>query len=374
MEALQKKFYLKSFIIILLSLMFVGLGMIYSSSYMFSKEEFGNPSYIFIKQVIFLILSVLTIGILSKSKFEFWFKNIFYLHLFFTFLVFLTFIPSIGVTIKGASRWLNLGFTTLQPGEFVKYTTLISAISYFHQFEGFTDRLRLKYGAILFFPLVLLMLQPDYGMFFLCFSNIIFACFLSSFPRKWFYGFLFTSVIAMSGLLVLAPYRVKRLMSYLDPWKDPMNSGFQVIQSFLGFAHGSFWGAGLGNSREKLFYLPEAYNDFIFSVIGEELGFIGVFVLVSLFLAFTYVGFKLVFSLKNSIKSTFGILVITTICFQALLNMGVVLGMLPTKGLNLPFISYGGSSLLANAILLGLFFSLFINTYVPRETSHMEFN
>ncbi len=366
MDALQLTRNLRIFLFTLISLALFGLGMIYSSSYMFAMEEFGSSNYIFIKQLIFVFFSVVCIGVLSKSKFEFWYKSIFPLHMFFTFLVFLTFIPQIGVTIKGASRWLNLGFTTIQPGEFVKYSALLTAVSFFHHFEIWSQKEKIKKATILFAPLLLLLLQPDYGMFFLCFCNILFACFLSNFPRKWFYGFLFSSVIAMSGLLVLAPYRVKRLMSYLDPWKDPMNSGFQIIQSFLGFAHGSFFGAGIGNSREKLFYLPEAYNDFIFSVIGEELGFVGVFILIALFMSFALSGFKMALSLKNKTKSSFAILVIGTICFQAILNMGVVLGLLPTKGLNLPFISYGGSSLLANALLLGLFFSLFTKKYDQR--------
>jgi len=360
MDALKKEQLLKIFLFSIVSLTLISLGMIYSASYMYAMEEFGSSNYIFLKQLVFVIISCIAILIISRSKFEFWYKNIFYIHVFFTFLVLMTFFPGVGVKIKGASRWINLGFINIQPGEFVKYSTLLTGISFFHHFPIWKKEEVIKKGIILFAPLILLMFQPDYGMFFLCFSNILFACFLSNFPRKWFYGFLVSSLVLMSGVLVLAPYRVKRLMSYLDPWSDPSNTGFQIIQSFLAFAHGSILGAGIGNSREKLFYLPEAHNDFIFSVIGEELGFLGVFLIVSLFVVFAFSGLKLAIAHKDNVKSSFSVLVVLTLCFQAILNMSVVLGLLPTKGLNLPMISYGGSSLLANALLLGVFFSLYI--------------
>ena len=164
-------------------------------------------------------------------------------------------------------------------------------------------------------------------------------------------------MIGAFGILVSAPYRVKRLLTFLDPWKDPRGSGFQVIQSFLAFANGSFFGQGLGNSNEKLFYLPEAYNDFIFSVVGEELGFIGVVATVLMFISFIFIGLKMAISLKSRVGSILVAAIIFSIGSQAFMNMGVVLGVLPTKGLNLPFISYGGSSMVANLAALGLIFA-----------------
>ena len=163
--------------------------------------------------------------------------------------------------------------------------------------------------------------------------------------------------IAACGILISAPYRVKRLLTFLDPWKDPRGAGFQVIQSFLAFANGSFFGQGLGNSNEKLFYLPEAYNDFIFSVVGEELGFVGVLATVIMFISFIFIGLKMAISLKSRVGSIMVSAIIFAIGFQAFMNMGVVLGVLPTKGLNLPFISYGGSSMVANLAALGLIFA-----------------
>ncbi len=336
----------------------IGLGMIYSSSYMFAKEEFGSSYHFFLKQFIFLIVGGGVCYTLSLSKFNFWYKHSLKINVFFGFLILLTFIPQVGLALKGSSRWIKLGFLGIQPGEFAKYSILLSSVYFFHQFPFWDKNQRIKNLVMLTFPMILLIFQPDFGMFVLCMVNILFVCFMSQFPRKWFYSILLSGVIGMIGILFAAPYRVKRLLSYLDPWNDPQNSGFQIIQSFLAFALGGVSGAGVGNSQEKLFYLPEAHNDFIFSVIGEEMGFIGILFLITLFVFFIYTGFRLALKLQNSTKSLFGITVIFSIGFQAVLNMGVVLGLLPTKGLNLPFISYGGSSLLANAILLGLFFSI----------------
>jgi cell division protein FtsW len=206
--------------------------------------------------------------------------------------------------------------------------------------------------------LALLIKQPDFGSFSICFFVIAFVCFMSSFPRKYFYYSLMAGGVGGIFILFSQAYRVKRLLTYLDPWKNPQGSGFQIIQSYMAFANGSAFGQGLGNSNEKLFYLPEAHNDFIFSVIGEELGFIGVFLIICLFIAFIYFGFKLILQVRDRVGIILGSSVIFVLGLQALLNMGVVLGLLPTKGLNLPFISYGGSSLICNFFGIGLLLSV----------------
>jgi cell division protein FtsW len=258
------------------------------------------------------------------------------------------------MVIKGSRRWLNLGFMNLQPGEFIKYSLMLASIRFFENFNSYTPKQRCLYFTGIVYPLTIFVVQPDFGTFFICSMVIGFIAYLSSFPRKYFYTTLVVGMIGAFGILISAPYRMKRVMTFLDPWKDPRGSGFQVIQSFLAFANGSFFGQGLGNSKEKLFYLPEAYNDFIFSVVGEELGFIGVVVTIFMFLSFIFIGFKLALSLKSRVGSIMISTIIFTIGFQAFLNMGVVLGVLPTKGLNLPFVSYGGSSMVANLAALGL--------------------
>jgi len=350
LEKLTNYFLINSFILILF-----GIIMVFSSSYMYATENMGNSYYFLKKQMIYIGFGLLLALIASKFKILFLYKHAYKLNTFMCFLLTLTLIPGISVVIKGSRRWLNLGFMNLQPGEFVKYTLIFASIKFFENFNNYTPKQRATYFAALIYPLAVFVVQPDFGTFFICSMVIGFIAYLSSFPRKYFYSILVVGFISAFAILVAAPYRLKRLMTFLDPWKDPKGSGFQVIQSFLAFANGSFFGQGLGNSNEKLFYLPEAYNDFIFSVIGEELGFIGVFVTVILFLSFIFIGFKIAITMKSRVGSIMASTVVFIIGFQAFLNMGVVLGVLPTKGLNLPFISYGGSSMVANLVALGLF-------------------
>ncbi|AYF43116.1 cell division protein FtsW [Halobacteriovorax sp. BALOs_7] len=347
----------KFFLIITSIIVAFGVVMVYSSSYMFSKEVYGTSLHFFSRQIFFALFGIGLAFIVSKTKYQFWYKFSFHLNIVIGFLLILTFIPGLGVIAKGANRWINIGVGSLQPGEFAKYSTLMLSLFFFESYEKLDLKNRLKFAANIFFVLLLLILQPDFGTFFICALGIGFTCFISNFNRKYFYILASVGTV-LSGLILIAqPYRVKRLMAFLDPWANPRGSGFQVIQSWIGFANGGFFGKGIGNSLEKLFFLPEAHNDFIFSVIGEEFGFLGVIAFVGLFMAFTHFGFRLALSLKDVIARKMVTSIVFIICVQACLNMGVVLGLLPTKGLNLPFVSYGGSSLLSNLIAIGVIFS-----------------
>jgi cell division protein FtsW len=336
----------------------LGIIMVYSASYMFAKENYGTSTHFFFRQLIFLVVSLVVALVVSKTKFRFWLNYSFQINIFASMCLILTFIPGLGTVVKGANRWISVGGFTVQPGEFVKYTCLLSSIYFFENFFKMEKDQKIKHGLSLLFPLALLINQPDFGTFAICCSVMAFACFLSNFPRKYFYSTAIIAFVSALLLMVSQPYRVKRLMAFLDPWKNAQGSGFQVIQSWIGFANGSIFGKGAGNSIEKLFYLPEAHNDFIFSVIGEEFGFFGVFCLIGLFVAMIYFGFKLAILVKDRMGFLLISTIVFTIGFQALLNMGVVLGLLPTKGLNLPLISYGGSSLLSNFFAIGLVLSV----------------
>jgi len=337
-------------------LVFIGLVMVWSSSWIVAKENLGSSIHFVSKQLIFFIIGSLGAFALSKTKLSFWYKNIYKINIATTFLLFLTFTP-MGLVIKGSSRWLSFGGFNLQPGEFVKFSVMFCAISYFQNFNKYSRNDKLLYVLNLLVPLGLLIMQPDFGTFSISAVLIAFIWFMSDLPRRYFYSAVFAGVVSGGAILMAAPYRVKRLMTFLDPWADPQGAGFQIIQSYLAFANGHVLGRGIGNSNEKLYYLPEAYNDFIFSVIGEELGLLGVVFVVFFYMVFIYLGFKLALSVRSKINTTLISAIIFAIGFQAFLNMGVVLGLLPTKGLNLPFISYGGSSLVANLLALGLVFS-----------------
>jgi cell division protein FtsW len=345
------------FLINVFFLALFGLIMVFSASYMYATENMGNSYFFLTKQLIFTGLGLVVALIFSRLKILYLYKQAYKINAFFCFLVTLTLIPGLSVVIKGSRRWLSLGFMNLQPGEFLKYTLMLAAIRYFENFNNYDARSRLLYLSGLIYPLAIFILQPDFGTFFIAATIIGFIAFLSSFPRKYFYAFLVSGLGLAVVILLAAPYRVKRVLAFLDPWADPRGKGFQIIQSFLAFANGSIFGQGLGNSNEKLFYLPEAYNDFIFSVVGEELGLIGVIATALMFLAFIFIGLKIAVSLKSRVGGIMVATIVFSIGFQAFLNMGVVLGLLPTKGLNLPFISYGGSSMVANLAALGLIFA-----------------
>ena len=354
MEFIEK---VKKYFLINISLIgIIGIVMVYSASYIYAKEHFGSSTYFVFKQLFFLILGIGAAFLISKTKMSFWYKNVYKFNAFLIFLLFLTFTP-LGISIKGSQRWLSIGGFGFQPGEFIKYSTCLAAVYFFNSFSHYTNREKGIYSLQFFLPLLVLILQPDFGTFSITALLIGFACFVSDFPRKYFYSAFAVGSAAVIGLLFAAPYRVKRLLVFLDPWSDPQNSGFQIIQSYLAFANGHIFGQGIGNSNEKLFYLPEAHNDFILSVIGEELGFVGIFIIVMLFLSFTFLGFKLALLVKSKINKQIISCIVFAISIQAFLNMGVVLGLLPTKGLNLPLISYGGSSLVSNFIAIGIVLS-----------------
>jgi cell division protein FtsW len=360
----------KYFLATLSTLVVLGVVMVYSSSYIYARDIYNDSSHYFYRQLMFLGFSIPLTWLVSKTKASFWLKYGWFFHLGVILLLIGTFIPGLGNTVKGANRWLSVGSFGIQPGELVKYTSLLVAAPFFENFYKYEIRERCLRGALLALPCLLLLFQPDFGTFTILFILMATVCFLSSFPRKLFYSAVALGIVCIIPILISQPYRVRRLFSYLDPWKNPQTSGFQIIQSYLAFANGSIFGTGLGNSNEKLFYLPEAHNDFIFSVIGEELGFLGVFLVVSLFMLLIFFGFRLVSKIENRVTSIFATSIIFTIGLQASLNMGVVLGLLPTKGLNLPFVSAGGSSLIANFFAVGLFLSAVV--YQKRQLKTFE--
>jgi cell division protein FtsW len=210
--------------------------------------------------------------------------------------------------------------------------------------------------------MILLLRQPDFGTVVMLGVVLFILLYLAGTPIR-ILGATFSGAVIVAAYLALGTeYRRQRLMTYLDPWKDQAGKGFQILQSFVGLHHGGLTGVGLGNGKEKLFYLPEAHNDFIFSVIGEEMGFLGVALLIITFFMFIYLGLQIAWRAEKIHRDPFGYLLASAITLslglQAFVNMAVVLGLLPTKGLNLPFVSYGGSSLLVDLAAVGILLSV----------------
>ncbi len=365
---------IKFFIITVGLISMLGLIMVFSSSYIYAKETFGSSIFFFIRQLIFIGLGLMVASVIGMTKINFWIQYGKYINILASIMLLFTYFPGIGVSVKGSHRWLNVAGITIQPGEIIKFTLLLASIFYFENFKDLEPKQRIKQAIFLLIPMIILVKQPDYGTFLICFIVLIFVCFMSSFPRKHFYFLLIGGVVVGAAVLFMESYRIKRLFTFLDPWKNPQTSGFQIIQSYLAFANGGLLGEGLGNSTEKLFYLPEAHNDFIFSVIGEELGLWGVLIVILLFVTVIYLGFKIALKMNSKMAQILVASIVFTIGLQALLNMGVVLGLLPTKGLNLPFISYGGSSIISNFFAIGLIISAFRQTRLILNNSGLSSN
>ena len=344
-----------------LAMLTFGLVMVYSSSFILAQERTGDGFSFVKRQLIYAVMgmiglfTVLRISLLTWKKYAIPFFSISLL------MLFLVLIPGLGVRVGGAQRWINLGFFNLQPAEIAKFAAVLFIAKQMDKKRADIQRFVPGIAAPFLGPLLLmglLLLQPDFGSTVMI-AVVGFALLLLGGVRKRY----LLSIVSLGGLagiflILIAPYRKARLMTFLDPWQDPLGKGFQVLQSMLALHNGGLLGTGLGNGKEKLFYLPEAHNDFIFAVIGEELGFVGVIALVAAYTFFIYRGLKIAFTVYEKQADLFQSLLASGITLllgiQGYVNMGVVLGVLPTKGLTLPFVSYGGSALLIDLIMVGI--------------------
>lgn len=349
------------FLATVVGLVIFGLIMVYSSSFIFAQERTGDGFSFIKKQLIYSLLGIgaVYLGLtLEIRKLRQWAYPILGIA---TLLLAMIWIPGVGVRVGGAQRWIRLGFFNFQPAEFMKLAAVVFAA---YQLERKQDRLhRFSPGILspvvpLFPAFILLLAQPDFGSIVLMSIVLLALLFLAGVPLKNLMVAVVSAGFAGASLALSSEYRRERLLGFLDPWKDPGGRGFQVLQSQLGVHNGHVWGVGLGNGKEKLLFLPEAHNDFIFAVIGEELGFIGIILVVLSFLFLIYRGLRIAWTAYSKQKDHFSMLLASGLTLalgiQAFVNMAVVLGALPTKGLPLPFVSYGGSALLMNLFAVGL--------------------
>lgn len=348
-----------------IGLVVFGLIMVYSSSFIYAQEKTGSGFFFIQKQLTFAIAGFFAMIAASQIPSERLSRSAYILLGLSIALLVAVMIPGLGARAGGAQRWLRLGAITFQPGEFAKFAIILFVARQLTQKRERLDNIVAGVFSNFVVPLpamLLLLLQPDFGSVAIVTIVIFTMMFVGGVPKRFLGTALVLAITAGSLLAFGSSYRRSRIMMFLDPWADPSGKGFQIIQSFVGLHSGHFWGVGLGASREKLFFLPEAHNDFIFSVIGEELGFLGIIAVVLTFLFFIYRGLRTAWELESRKNDRFSALLATGITLslglQAFVNMSVVLGLVPTKGLNLPFISYGGSALFidlaAFGILLGL--------------------
>ncbi|MGI5875237.1 MAG: stage V sporulation protein E [Dethiobacteria bacterium] len=334
-----------------------GLIMVFSASYIIALESRQDAFYFLKRQSFWALLGF--IGMIATSNISYWkWRKFLPMLIFLNFILLIAvFIPGVGIEINEARRWIGLGGFTIQPAEFTKLVIIIFTASFLSKknlnLNDFWNSsfIPLAMMGICFF---LIMIQPDFGTaaaLALITGIIIFA---AGMPIKQILGLLLLSVPAGFYLMLNKSYRIKRLFSFLDPWADPLKTGYHIIQSLYALGPGGLFGVGLGRSRQKLYYLPEPQNDFIFAIIGEELGFLGAVTIILLFFILIWRGFKTSLLAPDTFGSLLAAGLTTMIAVQALINIGVVTGSIPVTGINLPFISAGGSSLFFSMCAMGI--------------------
>jgi cell division protein FtsW len=348
-----------------LLLLSIGLMMVTSASMPIADRQTGQPFYFLIRQGAFALIGLIAAGLVFQIPLARW-RRLGPMLLMAAFgLLVLVLIPGVGKEVNGSMRWIGLGPINIQVSEMAKLFTLIYVADYLKRHGGDLQTANFQTSALaLLRPIavlgvlaVLLLLEPDFGSVVVLMATAMGMVFLAG-VNLWQFGTLTvgTSVV-MAMLIWSSPYRRARLLSFLDPWQDPFASGFQLTQSLIAIGRGELLGVGLGESVQKLFYLPEAYTDFLFAVLAEELGLVGIVVIIALFMTIVWrafqighradrIGMKFSAWLAYGIGLWFGI--------QSLFNMGVNMGALPTKGLTLPLMSYGGSSLVVMCVALAL--------------------
>jgi cell division protein FtsW len=342
------------------ALLLVGLVMVTSASMSIAAKDLGDPFYFLERQFLFGFVGVLAAWAITRVPAQLWDKYSLALLLFGLLLLLLVLIPGLGATVNGARRWMRIGPMNFQVSELAKVLVLTWVCSYsvrkrdelMRTFPGLV-----KPVALLTVTALLLLLEPDFGAATVLFATGFAVLFVAGARLR--YVLLLVGAVSLAfGVLALAsPYRLRRLTEFLHPWDDPFNGGFQLTQSLIAIGRGSWFGVGLGSSVQKLFYLPEAHTDFVFAVLAEELGLVGVVGVLALFVALVWRAFQISrmaaqagLQFQSYVALAFG----AWLGLQALVNIGVNMGVLPTKGLTLPLLSYGRSSLLVSLGWLGV--------------------
>lgn len=348
---------------VIMILLGIGLVMVYSASIAIAEADQAvgnNSSYYLVRQAIFIVISVVAAFVAFNIPIAWWQKMAPYLFLLGLALLVLVLIPGIGRVVGGSRRWLSLFVINLQPSEFMKLFAAMYVADYTVRKAGVMDSFKKGFLPMLFVMLLvggLLLAEPDFGAFAVIAAISISILWLGGINARIFGGLIVLLVIGFIFLIWSSPYRLERVIGFMDPWADPYGKGYQLSHALIAFGRGEWFGVGLGASVEKLLYLPEAHTDFLLAVIAEELGFAGVATVVGLF---TWVVLRAFGMAKEAIENEryFAALLAqglgVWIGVQGIINMGVNMGLLPTKGLTLPLLSFGGSGILANCIAMAI--------------------
>lgn len=352
--------YDKWLIMSVMGLLIIGLMMVASSSVMVSTKYFHQPFHFLVRQVAYLMVGLVLAVIVMRIDSVYWEKISVPLLLVCFFLLILVLIPGVGRLVNGSRRWLALGPIGIQVSELAKLTMVLYVSGYIVRQQIQVNQSLLgfiKPMIVLSIVAVLLLAEPDFGATVVITGTVMALLFLTGVKLRYYLGLAVVVVTSLVVLAISSPYRLARLTAFLNPWADQFNSGYQLTQSLIAFGRGGWLGTGLGDSIQKLFYLPEAHTDFVFAVIAEELGLVGILLVLMLYSILVIRGLTIgfiaytqdrLFAAYTSYGLTFWL------GFQAAINMGVNAGLLPTKGLTLPFLSYGGASMVVNCVVMAL--------------------
>ena len=362
----------QALLVISLILLSIGLVMVSSASVAFAEKELGDAMYFLKRQSVYVLVGLTAAAFVYMIPLQRIQANAGWLMALSIALLLIVLLPQIGKTVNGSRRWINLGLFTVQVSELVKLFVIIYLADYIARHrstivQSAKEFLMPLVVAVLL--ILLLLLEPDYGAAVVIMSIMLAMLWLARVKFRYFFLFSSVTVSLMALVLVSSPYRWARVTSFADPWQDPFGDGYQLAQSLIAVGSGGWFGLGLGDSIQKLFYLPEAHTDFIFSIIAEEMGFVGVCLIVVLFWFFLRRCFVIGRRAEgkgmiSGAHFAYGIGV--WFSMQAFINMAVSMGLIPTKGITLPLISYGGSSLVVSMIAIGLLMR------VHHETQHLE--
>ncbi|MCL5675937.1 MAG: putative lipid II flippase FtsW [Patescibacteria group bacterium] len=339
----------------ILMLLFFGILMVYEASSVSAAVDFGDKYYFLKEQLKWAFLGIVAMGITAFIDYRRYYSLAVPILLVTILLLLLVFIPGLGVKALGAHRWINFRLFILQPSELTK----LAAINYLSAWLSFKEKGRFTAFLILTGTLVgLVLLEPDLGTAFVIIAVSLAVYFISGAPLKHFAALLPVSILGVIGLALSAPYRFRRLTTFLNPNSDPLGASYHIRQILIGLGSGGMFGVGLGKSRQKFAYLPEATTDSIFAIIAEELGFIGSIFIIGIFFLLIYRGFQIAQKAPDSFGRLLGSGIITWIAIQTLVNLGSMVAIVPLTGIPLPFISYGGSSLVVMLTACGIMLNI----------------
>lgn len=344
--------------ILILSLF--GILMVFSASNVVAAEKYGDSLYFFKRQALFLGISYIAMILIINCHIGNIEKYVSLIFFFCFILLIIVLIPGIGIKRGGARSWISIFGFSIQPSEFMKIGLTLLYAKYlkdnYKELKNFKNFILLFSIAVIIF--LIIMLQPDFGTGLVIILSALILIFITGVPLKYYAIILGIGLVGIIALIASAPYRIERIMAFINPWNDPLGSGFQGIQSLFAITPGGLLGHGFNNSIQKHFFLPEPQNDFIFAIILEELGLIGGLVVLLLYFIIIYRGIKISLKSENNFLKFLGLGIVISLGVQVIINISVVIGLLPVTGITLPLFSYGGSSLLLTMISLSVLLSI----------------